>query len=132
MVSVRTVRAGVLATSALGGVAAGFMVDRALADSEYRREKRLPDIALPADRGSWEDSEAGRERRDGFGRNVANLWLPVVGMGVGVATLTAPMWGILPADRMWLRHPVGIAGVAIGAASVGWFAGAASSRIALG
>jgi hypothetical protein len=115
---------------AAAGAVGGFLLDRSIADTPYRVDKRIPQIArvnVTADR--YDNDET--PDLAGGGVNAAVFWGPVGGTVASLVAVSA-VKSITPRDRVWQQTIAGRG--AIGAAVVGasMAAGALVSRSVLG
>jgi hypothetical protein len=121
----------VLGAVGVAGIAAGFGIDRAMADMPSRVDGRVPDIAKPW--GQDQDSYYWKEppKKDGWFVNPALIWgsaLLAVGAGLG----TIAVRSAIPVDRVWHATPLGMAAIGTALAGAGIAIGSSASRIALG
>jgi hypothetical protein len=113
--------------AAIAGLTAGIVLDRRLANTPSRVQGRLPDVAKPPHDGYYEQLPSA----EGATANALLLWGPAVGTvlaGIGVVGAAAG----LPVDRIWSRHPAGVAALALTAASAAMFIGAGTDRLVAG
>jgi hypothetical protein len=121
----KLVYGGIAAAGAIGG----FVLDRSIANTPYRQDKRLPDIAREKAEADYYDYD--RPNLPGGGVNAAVLCGPIVGAVLGVGGVIAAQ-ALVKHDRIWQHTLVGRA--AIGGAIIGasMATGAIVSRAVLG
>lgn len=114
---------------AVAGVVGGFMLDRSIADTPYRVDKRTPDIARPeVERDSYDDE---RPAPAGGGVNAAVFWGPVGGTVaslIGVSTVAS----VTARDRIWQQTFAGRGAIAAAIVGASMATGALVSRSVLG
>ena len=114
---------------AAAGLAGGFVLDRSVANSPYRVDKRLPDIARPKERDDYSyDREPSPE---GGGTNALVMWGPLGGAAVSAVGVGA-VRSLVPRDRIWQQTFAGRGAIAASVVGASMFTGALVSRSVLG
>ncbi len=114
---------------AAAGAVGGFMLDRSIADSPYRQDKRLPDIARTERERDYYDDPTPDPA--GGGANAAVLWGPIGGAAVCTGGVIAAMM-LVKHDRVWQQTLVGRAAIAGALVGASMATGAIISRSVLG
>ncbi len=115
---------------AAAGMVGGFMLDRSIANTPYRVEQRIPDIARTEIRRDSYDEDP-TSKLPGKGSNSAVFWAPIAVGSASILSLVG-VAALVRTDRIWQQTIAGrgaIGGSIVGASML---TGVIGSRAVLG